>query len=271
MSGEDGERAEGGAGGAPESPAGEETGARNVPWYRSWFGPEYLELYPHRDQEEAERAVELFLEHAALPEGARVLDLACGEGRHLRAIRRRGRRAVGLDLSISLLRRAREGPDGVRLLAQGDMRRIPFRSGAFRAVTSFFTSFGYFESPSEDRRVLAEIRRVLARGGAFLLDYMNAERVRRTLVPVDERRVAGRTVRQVRRIRDGAVEKRIEIQGPEREEPAVFHERVRLYAPGELVAALKEEGFTVDRRFGDYSGSEHTSRSPRLILVGSAR
>lgn len=240
-------------------------------WYRRWFGPEYLELYPHRDQEEAERAVDLFLEHGDVPRGALVLDLGCGEGRHLRAMRGRGRRPVGLDLSMSLLQRAREHAEESERLVRGDMRALPFGTGAFRAATSFFTSFGYFESRREDRRALGEMRRVLVPGGAFLMDYLNADQVRRSLVPVDERRVAGRTVRQVRRIRDGAVVKRIEIDDPEGGGPVVFHERVRLYSPGGLVRLLEEEGLTVSRKFGDYAGSGHSPASPRLILVGRAR
>lgn len=241
-------------------------------WYRRWFGPEYLAVYPHRDEDEAERAVELFLDATDLPEEAPVLDLACGDGRHLRALARRGHRVVGLDLSMSLLARADdEGAGPGPRLVRGDMRALPFRDAAFGGVTSFFTSFGYFESPSEDTRVLREMRRVLRPGGPYLLDFLNADEVRRSLVPREEREIDGRTVRQERSIRDGVVEKRIEISAPGGGDPSVYHERVRLYEPGELMGMLGEAGLGVDTAFGDYEGGAHTSRSPRLILVGHAR
>lgn len=240
------------------------------PWYRRWFGEEYLELYPHRNREEALRAARLFLDTARPRPGTRLLDLGCGAGRHLEAFRDEGYRPVGLDLSLPLLARSRRrtGDDRVGLVC-GDMRRLPLREGSVEGVTSFFTSFGYFATREEDRRVLREIRRVLRDGGVFLLDYLNAAQVRRELVPEDVRRAGGRTVRQERRIVDDRVVKRIEIQPEEPgEEARVFHERVRLYEPEELVAGLREAGLVPEERFGDYEGGPHTDDSPRLVLVG---
>lgn len=240
-------------------------------WYRRWFGPEYLALYPHRDREEAECAVDLFLEEGGLGPDDPVLDLGCGAGRHLRALRDRGLSPVGLDLSRPLLDRARRELGAGVPLVRADMRRIPFRGGTFAAVASFFTSFGYFSTRSEDLRTLDEMKRVLRPGGRYLIDFLNAEQVRRELVPEEEETVRGRVVRQTRRIRDGQVVKRIEIE-PEGagEEAEVFHERVRLYEPEELVRMLRDAGLRPDGRFGDYAGGDHGRESPRLIVVGHA-
>ena len=51
-------------------------------WFEEWFGEEYLQLYPHRDAAEAERAVALILDRVGFAPGWRVLDVACGAGRH---------------------------------------------------------------------------------------------------------------------------------------------------------------------------------------------
>lgn len=240
------------------------------PWYREWFGEEYLELYPHRDEEEGEAAVALLL--ARVPElvGERVLDLACGAGRHLLPLQEGGTTPVGLDLSLPLLVRARR--DGVPVpLVRGDMRRLPFRDGCFFAVTSFFTSFGYFADPADDGRVLAEVRRVLRDEGHLLLDFLNADRVRDTLSPRDEEEIDGRTVIQERRLieDDNVVEKRIQIRkaGVSR----VFRERVRLYIPDELEALVERAGLSVVERFGDYSGGLLAPASPRVILLARAQ
>ena len=56
-------------------------------WFEEWFGEEYLQLYPHRDDAEAERAVALIADATGLTEGWRVLDVGCGAGRHARAFR----------------------------------------------------------------------------------------------------------------------------------------------------------------------------------------
>ena len=71
-------------------------------WFEHWFGEEYLELYPHRDAEEAARVAELLEARGVVRPGARVLDLACGAGRHAMALAHRGARVVGLDLSTPL-------------------------------------------------------------------------------------------------------------------------------------------------------------------------
>ena len=126
-----------------------------MPWYKEWFGEEYLELYSHRDDSEAEEHAD-FVERQ-LGGGARptaVLDLACGAGRHTAALRRRGYRTLGLDLSLTLLARMRT--QGLPRVS-GDMRRLPFQAESFDWVLNFFTSFGYFERERENFQVLEEI------------------------------------------------------------------------------------------------------------------
>ncbi len=237
-------------------------------WYSRWFGEEYLQLYPHRDAGEAGRAAALVVRSARPEPGGRVLDLACGAGRHLSTLGEHGLRPVGLDLSLPLLLLAK-----APALVRGDMRLLPFGPGTFQLVTSFFTSFGYFPDPREDLRVLAEVRRVLARGGSFGFDFLNARRVRELLVPVDERETDGRRVVQRRRLVEGGrvVEKRIEITGAGGESEGVFHERVRLYTVAELLELFHGAGLEPVERFGDYTGAPLERESPRVILIGRAR
>ena len=237
-------------------------------WYRSWFGEEYLALYPHRDVEEARDGVVLVLRVLGPPDGL-VLDLACGSGRHLMEFERRGFAAVGLDLSAELLRRAAAEDPGLRLV-RGDMRLLPFVNEGFDLVTNFFTSFGYFAEPEEDRQVLEEIRRVLRRGGRFALDFLNAERVKNELVDEDERILAGRRVVQRRHLEDGGhvVIKEIEMEDRGGTGVRTFHERVRLYTNQELETLLQGVGLLTEQRFGDYSGGPFTDDAPRCILLG---
>lgn len=241
------------------------------PWFRRWFGEDYLRLYPHRDQQEAEDAVDLLLARVPLQGDSSVLDLACGPGRHLQALASRGIQAFGLDLSFPLLRKATEAAPGCPLV-RGDMRNLPFRDDAFHLVTSFFTSFGYFETEGEDRDVLAEIRRILRPGGHLLLDYLNAEWVRRTLTPRDSREVGGREVVQARRLVEGgrAVEKEIVIQDAAGPGTRRFRERVRLYGAQELEALMADQGLEPLERLGDYQGGPTAPDAPRVILLARA-
>ncbi len=242
-------------------------------WFRDWFGEEYLAIYPHRDEREAEEAVRLFLAAAPPPPVAGVLDVACGAGRHLRELLAAGVPAVGLDLSRELLRRARGASPRARVV-RADMRSLPFADGAFAGVTSFFTSFGYFESRDEDARVVAEMRRVLRPGGSFMLDFLNADRVRADLVASDEFEVRGHRVVQTRWIDGDVVTKRIRIEESARtgaRGARTFEERVRLYEAGDLDSILSAAGLSADARFGDYAGGPFGPASPRLILAGHAR
>ena len=240
-------------------------------WFREWFGDAYLSLYPHRDEEEARAAVRLFVAAARPKPEGRVLDLACGAGRHLAHLERAGFAAIGIDLSAPLLREARRLIGPAARLVRGDMRQLPFHDGSFDAVASFFTSFGYFVSEAEDRKVAGEIRRVLRPGGVFLLDYLNAAHVRDTLVLTDESRIGERIVRQTRWLEGGSVVKRIEISSPDGGGPAIYHERVRMYEPADLTRLLEAHGLTTRERFGSYRGEPHADSSPRLLLVGVAR
>jgi SAM-dependent methyltransferase len=242
-----------------------------IPWYERWFGAEYLDVYPHRDETEAIEAVRLLLEGIPLQPGARVLDLACGAGRHLRSMHGRGFSAIGLDLSFPLLRRAKEA-NSTEKLVRGDMRSLPFGKASFDSVASFFTSFGYFNDDNDNERVISEIRRVLRPEGYLLLDFLNAQRVKETLSPRDEGELDGRRMIQERRLVEGgrAVEKTIHLDGAGTGGAEVFRERVRLYSPDELAELLGGQGLEPERWFGSYAGEPLTPSAPRVIVVARA-
>lgn len=244
---------------------------RRTPWFRHWFGDEYLALYPHRDNREAREAVELLRAAGGDDLGLRVLDLACGGGRHLAELAEHGFRSTGLDLSLPLLATAREAAPGAYLV-RGDMRILPFASGAFDVVTSFFTSFAYFEDEYDDQRVLREVRRVLVGGGTFLLDFLNANAVRENLKAEDQRIVGDVEVRQQRRlVAEGRiVEKRITIAATDGTPPRAFVERVRLYEPHELDRMLMLAHLEPGQRFGGYDQTAFEASAPRYIVMGRA-
>lgn len=245
----------------------EATGAP-AEWFREWFGQAYLELYPHRDEEEAARAVALYRERTGLAAGARVLDLACGAGRHLQRLRAAGLRATGIDLSAPLLQAALTRPLVDGSLVRADMRALPFGAGTFDGLVNFFTSFGYFLTPEEDIEVLREVRRVLRPGAPFLMDYLHAAWVIERLQPETVGEVNGTPVRQTRWVEGDQVFKRIEIGGGADRDPKVYHERVRLYSPHALRTLLREHGLEATETFGSYVGTPFDRDSPRLLLMG---
>jgi len=231
-------------------------------WFTRWFGKEYLDLYPRRDDREARSVVRLIRSMVPVHADGRALDLACGSGRHTRALARHTW-TVGLDLSTDLLRVAISESPFIPYV-RADMRALPFRAGIFNLVVNLFTSFGYFSSDDENRVVLNEVSRVLVRDGVFVLDYLNSDHVRATLVPHDTQRVGDREVTQDRRITDNGryVEKQISVAGSSR----TYLERVRLFEPEELRCLLREAGFVVDHEVGDYSAGPLDATRPRATF-----
>lgn len=137
-------------------------------WFTHWFGKEYLNLYPHREDREPRFVVRLIRNTVAPLADGRALDFACGSGWHTRALSRRTR-TVGLDLSMELLGFAVSESPPIPYVRAG-MRTLPFAADSFDLVVNLFTSFGYFSSDDENRVVLAEVSRVLRRGAVFVLD-----------------------------------------------------------------------------------------------------
>jgi len=232
-------------------------------WYQEWFGEEYLELYSHRDENEARQQVGFFRDQVGPVDGP-VLDLACGMGRHIQELQALGYRAVGCDLSYTLLRTGtREyGPMAV---ARADMRHLPFGDDVFAGLVNFFTSFGYFSDEAENEQVVSEMSRVLAIGAPFLFDYLNVDRELDKLV---QREVRDTPLGPVRIDRwfdrfDRSFNKRMTI-GEKR-----YLERVRGYDLDEISSMFAACHLSIDAAFGDFDGSKFDRASPRLILVGS--
>jgi SAM-dependent methyltransferase len=248
-------------------------------WYQDWFDDHfYMTIYRHRSQEDADRAVALMTRSVELPEQARVLDLCCGAGRHLKALCEAGLQASGIDLSPLLLKSAHQLlhelllSDKVRLY-QGDMRSpYPLHNGLpYHCVTNFFTSFGYFDKHTDNERVLHCVSNALTSRGWFFFDFLNASFVRQTLIPEQSEEIDGLFVVQKRSIQsttDGSEVVRKDIAITDTNGKChTFTEQVRLYKQKELAAMFSRAHLKIQQVFGDYDGTSYKPSSPRLILV----
>jgi SAM-dependent methyltransferase len=236
-----------------------------VAWYKEWFGTEYLELYSHRDQGEADTHIDFVSQVLGDSKPNAVLDLACGAGRHTESLRRRGYRALGVDLSIVLLVQPPRQP-----AVAGDMCCLPFSNKTFDWVLNFFTSFGYFETEKENFEVVSEIARVLTPKGRFLIDLFNRDHVLSTLVPRERQSRKGYDVDIERWFdpRTQRVNKRMRVHAPGRK-VQTFVESVRAYRREEVEMGLRWAGLEVNELYGNFQGESYNRDSERLILVGT--
>jgi SAM-dependent methyltransferase len=164
-------------------------------WGDGYYGELYLDsvadlLTPRLSAAEAAAIAALL----RLSPGERVLDLACGHGRHARVLARDAR-VVGLDRSGPYLRRAAalRGPDPAPAWVRGDVRALPFRPGAFDAAFSWYASLFMFDDPGNEA-CLGQAAGALRPGGRLLVHHANPLRLAR------EPRAAAR-----RELADGSV------------------------------------------------------------------
>ena len=202
---------------------------------------------------EAERALALL----GVEPGAAILDLCCGPGRHSLELARRGFRVTGVDRMAAYLQEARRRAGEERLtveLTLDDMRRFT-RPGAFDAAVNLSTSFGYFESPDEDGRVLLNLHRSLKAAR----DFRPTERhdLGDGTVILEERRISKDGTRYEKR-------RRVVADGRVRHEFNVAH---RLYSALALSALLEECGFRAVETYGSLAGVPYDENAEHLVAV----
>lgn len=234
-------------------------------WFADWFGEDYLALYPHRDEADAERAIALIERTIPWRQGLRVLDIASGPGRHAAALETRGVSPIGIDLSMTLLRRARTVTTSP--LVRADMRLLPIRPATMDLTLNLFTSFGYFSTDEEHAAVLAGMIDTVRPGGWFVLDFLHADRVRSTLEPEGEAMMNDTPVKIRRSL---SPDERYVIKEIDPGDGRLFREQVRLFTPDEL-RHMVAPTLDVKAVFGDYHGNPLTPDSPRVFLVGQRR
>ena len=252
-----------------------------TPWFMQAFDRAWLELYPHRSDEEARENAPAILGLLGLHAGHSILDVSCGAGRYARAFAALGLRVTGVDLSRDLLEEARRrSPDlpGTPNYFRCDARRMPF-ARQFDGAVSLFTSLGYFDRREDDVDIFRSTRRALLKGARFLVDFLNEARVRSTLVPREEKSIGPYRVQIDRRIADGphgpCVFKKVEAHtGSDGVLVTSFEERVRLYTAADLQSMLEEAGFDLvgNGPFGDLQGkTPFGPDAERLVCVAAAR
>jgi SAM-dependent methyltransferase len=245
---------------------------KSSPWWTthfdSWYLHEYEPLFTlTRDREEVSRLVDVLGE---LPSGARVLDCPCGQGRHAHLLAEAGFNVDGFDYSETLLAAARERGTGPTLrYTRGDMRKLPGKwSGRFDAVVNLFTSFGFFDTPADDRRVLAEFARVLKPDGLLVWHGGSRDGVMAKFLGRDWWSTADGTMFGQERSFDplsGFLHVRATWRGPNGE--GEREHRIRLYSASHLAERMAEVGLVVEAAYDGWTERSLHRRAGEMLLV----
>jgi len=243
------------------------------PWYESFFTGDYLEHWIGGgiNDERTHKETDFIVEVLGLAPGARVLDLCCGQGRHSVELAKRGFAIVGVDLSTSLLERARRAAQeaGVEVeYVHSDMREIAFDS-EFGAAINVFTAFGYFDSDAEDLTALEAVARALKPGGKFLIDVCNRDWLMGVYQPHSWRETKTGWVILEDREWDATTGRNVShttLIGPEGQRRS-YDVDIRMYAYTELAAMMSQAGLCPTATYGSFDRGELTRESDRMIVV----
>ncbi len=235
-------------------------------WFEDWFDTIYYKaLYRGRNEEEADRFVELLVQELKIKGDSKILDVACGRGRHSVALNELGFDVTGTDLSFQKIKELINLENDKLHFYRHDMRHV-FRINYFDCVFNFFTSFGYFESVYDEKNAAAAMSANLKWNGYFVIDYLNAEYVKRNLIHTDKMQVGEYEFIIEKSLEENRISKKITVI--EKEKCSVFYEKVRMYTLEQMIHLFSTYSLVVENCFGSYRLDPYDEiNSERMILV----
>ena len=182
-------------------------------WYANWFNSHYYHiLYNNRDEKEAEFFIDNLIKRLNLVTPSKLIDIACGKGRHATYFNTKGFDVTGVDLSQNSIEHAiRQSIKKKNLSFKvHDMREL-YKANHFDVATNLFTSFGYFEDETDEQKAINSISQSLKANGLLIIDFMNVNKVVDNLVVKEQKIIQSITFNIKRKVEDHYIIKDIEI------------------------------------------------------------
>lgn len=238
-------------------------------WYKEWFNSPYYDiLYYKRNEQEATAFIQLLISHLNPKPGSSMLDVACGKGRHSRALSEMGFDVTGIDLSEAAISEAKQTETETLHFFCHDMR-LPFFINYFDYAFNFFTSFGYFHTNREHNNSIRTIAQSVKHGGIFVIDYLNVHYAEDHLVK-NEQMTLDNTVFNISRWHNEThFFKQVQIEKNGRHNlKHLYTEKVAKFSLGDFTDMLAYQNMQVQDVFGDYHlGHYNVRKSPRMIII----
>lgn len=240
----------------------------NSPWFKDWFNsPYYHQLYFNRDEQEAASFIDALLQHLQPASGSRMLDIACGKGRHSIHLAQKGFDVTGIDLSEDSIAEAATHQHEYLHFYRHDMR-LPFWINYFHYAFNFFTSFGYFATQREHDNAVRTIAQSLQPAGTLVIDYLNVHYAEDHLVHRFDKEIDGVNYFITKWFDETHFYKKIVVEDEALEEPLIYQEKVAKFSLGDFTEMLAYQGLQIQEVFGNYNfGHYDVRKSPRLIMV----
>ncbi|WP_299779450.1 class I SAM-dependent methyltransferase [uncultured Formosa sp.] len=237
----------------------------NTTWYVSWFDtPFYHILYKNRDDREAQLFMDTLTNYLNIAEDGKILDLACGKGRHSIYLNSLGYHVVGADLSENSIDYAKQFENETLQFEVHDMRTT-FKE-TFDAVFNLFTSFGYFDEDEDNLKTIKAIKSDLNDYGIGVIDFMNPDYVIANLVPEETKVVDDITFYLKRYVENGHIIKDISFNFEGKDYN--YQERVRALTLKDFEALFEAADAHLIEVFGNYKLQKFdVNTSERLVML----
>jgi len=235
-------------------------------WFVNWFDSEYYHtLYKNRDEKEAEFFIEKLVQYLSLKKRSKLLDIACGKGRHAKYFNSLGFDVVGVDLSSNSITTAEKDENETLQFFIHDMRKI-YQENRFDVVTNLFTSFGYFEKDEDEQKAINAMAINLKKDGILVIDFMNAKKVINNLIASEQKIIDSITFDINRKVENQHIIKDIHISDSKTKHH--FQEKVKALTLADFSDFIANAGLKIIDIFGNYKLEEFNAQtSDRLILI----
>ncbi|MEQ6121506.1 methyltransferase domain-containing protein [Reichenbachiella sp. MALMAid0571] len=236
-------------------------------WFDEWFDSIYYHiLYQHRDNEEAAIFIDRLIEYLDIHQGDKILDLACGKGRHSIYLNKKGFDVTGVDLSSQNIELAKRSENATLHFEEHDMREV-YKPDTFQYIFNLFTSFGYLDTKEANLNVIKTTAESLKTGGKLLIDFMNPYVVINHLVEAEEIIIDNVKFTITREYtEDEYLIKKIDIE--DHGQQYHFFEKVKAIRRVEFLEYFERTNLKVVDVFGDYSLNPYQmDKSLRLIML----
>jgi SAM-dependent methyltransferase len=238
------------------------------PWFKNWFNsPYYHSLYFNRDASEAAAFITKLIDDLNPAANSKMLDVACGKGRHSRQLAAKGFKVTGIDLSKDSIQEALAFEADNLHFYQHDMR-LPFWINYFDYAFNFFTSFGYFKTQREHDNAIRTIAQSLVGNGTFIIDYLNVHYAEDNTIHQTEKEIEGVNFVITKWYDEDFFYKKIIIEDEALSEPLTYTEKVAKFSLGNFTDMFAYQKLQIQEVFGDYNfASYDIKKSPRLIMI----
>jgi 2-polyprenyl-3-methyl-5-hydroxy-6-metoxy-1,4-benzoquinol methylase len=241
-------------------------------WFKDWFNsPYYHQLYAHRDEQEAAAFIDNLVAHLEPANGAKMLDVACGKGRHSMQLAASGFDVTGIDLSSESIAEALKSEDDHLHFYEHDMR-LPFWINYFDVVFNFFTSFGYFKTQREHDNAIRSIVTSIKPSGIFVMDFLNVQFSTDKLIAETQQQIDTTTYKISKWSDAHHFYKKIIVEDEALSKPMQYTEKVAKFSLTDFEKMFTKQGLTIKEVFGDYHFDQYNANSsPRLIMIAEKR